>query len=153
LITANSAPLVLRWIFGKRLAWPLDFGLILKDRQRLLGPHKTWRGMLGAVVSTAVLTHLWGFTYLAGAGFGALAMCGDALSSYIKRRLRTGAGHWLPGIDQAFEAVLPLLAFGAALGVSVTAAFAALLAFTIIDLVGSRLIGIGLVGQPVISRN
>ena len=103
LVVAHSAPVVAAWIAGSRAAWPLDFGLELRDGERLLGAHKTWRGLLVAMAATGLAAGLLELPIQVGAGFGALAMAGDALSSFTKRRLRLAPGAWIPGLDQLPE--------------------------------------------------
>lgn len=96
---------------------PMDFGKVMKDGHRVLGPGKTWRGFaLGGLAGLVVgaLLHLaapavgqgavtdfggaaWPLT-VAGLAWGALL--GDAAKSFVKRRLGKERGqHWL-GPDQ-----------------------------------------------------
>lgn len=138
---ANMSP-----VFTAKLipGWktPIDFGANHKDGKRYLGNGKTWRGLLlgGATAGvTALLMSIWPlwiFTdldfgraagsslwaiFLFGFLMGFMALVGDAVESYFKRRrnLERGAA-WFP-FDQldfivfAFIAVAafhPLLANG-----------------------------------------
>jgi CDP-2,3-bis-(O-geranylgeranyl)-sn-glycerol synthase len=129
---ANMSPvLVRRWFVG--LATPIDGGRTFRGR-RVLGDHKTWRGLLtGVVVGPAVLA-LQGLLYRAGylhglalidygsaslwlgvlMGLGTLI--GDAVKSFFKRQIGIAPGaSWL-GFDQldffvgAYLFVAPLVA-------------------------------------------
>lgn len=109
LAVANTTPLLLtRWLHA-RLAWPLDAGLRFFDGRPLLGASKTWRGLAGAVLATAAAAPLLGLTAAVGAGLGAAALAGDALSSFVKRRLGLPSSSRATGLDQVPEALLPLL--------------------------------------------
>ena len=118
----NAAP-----IFAARLPWlrrldaPIDLGMSWRGA-RLLGDHKTWRGLV-AGVALATLT-LWieqllirnvplfepfvaivpGFTalplFILGPLLGLGALLGDAVESFFKRRRGTQPGEtWFP-LDQ-----------------------------------------------------
>ena len=43
---ANGTPVLAKLLLGGRWVWPVDFGLMLPDGNRLLGDAKTWRGVL-----------------------------------------------------------------------------------------------------------
>lgn len=114
---ANMAPVVAaRWTLLQPLNKAIDGGKMLGG-ERLLGDHKTWRGLLtglcmGAIIaafqftvrhtvwvetislinwSNIVSAMAWG----ALLGFGAL--CGDSAASFIKRRLHKKSGEsWQP---------------------------------------------------------
>jgi CDP-2,3-bis-(O-geranylgeranyl)-sn-glycerol synthase len=49
LIVANLLPWTAGRVCGSRWDTPLDLGLRLWDRRRLLGDHKTWRGVAVAI--------------------------------------------------------------------------------------------------------
>lgn len=110
---ANMAPVIFGWI--PVLGAPVDFGRHYRG-QRIFGVHKTWRGIVLAVI--------WGFIFFliqrylyeqvswfrqislfnyqtapvylgALAGFGAIT--GDLIKSFFKRRARIAPGSpWLP---------------------------------------------------------
>jgi CDP-archaeol synthase len=128
---ANLAPLVARRLFRSRWQTPLDGGLRFVDGRPLLGPSKTVRGVVAAVVASTVCALLLGIPIDLGALIGAMAMLGDALSSFVKRRLGVAPSAEVIGLDQVPESLLPLLAVQAALSLSalqiagVTAAFVA----------------------------
>lgn len=141
LIVANSAPVVIGWLAGPHAAWPLDFGIRLADGERLLGAHKTWRGLLAATIVAMPVATLAGLPAAIGAAFGVLAMTGDAFSSFLKRRLRLRSGHWVPLLDQLPEAVLPMSVLASELGLTMTSIAGTFLLFTALDLVASRTLG------------
>lgn len=115
---ANAAPVFAAAIpFLKKLDMPIDGGKLWHGN-KILGPHKTWRGFVaGIVVSTVVLwiqvllvgnvswarylaagvdyTHLP--VLVLGPLFAVGALGGDAIESFFKRRLniRSG-GAWVP---------------------------------------------------------
>jgi hypothetical protein len=128
---ANFAPLLARRLLRARWQAPLDGGLRFLDGRPLLGPSKTVRGLLAAIVASALCAPLLGIPMHLGALIGAMAMVGDALSSFVKRRLRVAPSAEVIGLDQVPESLLPLLAVQGALSLSplqivaVTAAFAA----------------------------
>jgi hypothetical protein len=115
---ANLAPLVARRLLRSRWQAPLDGGLRFFDGRRLLGPSKTVRGLVAAIVAAAACALLLGIPIHLGALIGAMAMLGDALSSFIKRRLGLAPGAEVIGLDQVPESLLPLLAVRGALSVS-----------------------------------
>ena len=107
----NGAPV----IFGGGLA--VDFGRTLHDGERILGDHKTMRGLLsGFVIGTIVgffESFLSGTNMTVMAAFASAgALLGDLGGAFIKRRMHIKPGQPLPGVDQ-LDFVL-----GAALAVS-----------------------------------
>jgi len=129
---ANSAPILARRLLGDRWAAPLDFGLHFADGRPLLGPGKTIRGVVAAVVATALAAWALGIAPQSGALIGAVSMAGDALASFVKRRLGVAPSGRAVGLDQIPESLLPLLAVQGLLDLSaaeimaITGAFFAL---------------------------
>ena len=134
LILANGAPWAAARLLGKRWAWPLDCGLVLRDGRRLLGSHKTWRGFFVGIALCAVLGCALGLTWTAGAGCGALALLADAVTSCVKRRLSLPPGADVPGVDQLPEALLPLIVLAPQLRLGVPAIGIVALAFLLLNL-------------------
>lgn len=118
---ANVAPVLVAKLPGLR-EWnsPIDGGRLLHG-QPLLGPHKTWRGLLaGLILATAVLYvqqllygHYDAIKYVAdgvdyshlpvlilGPLFALGALGGDALESFFKRRRGLKSGQAWVGFDQ-----------------------------------------------------
>jgi CDP-diglyceride synthetase len=110
IIWANGSPVLAKRIFGGRLAYPLDGGLILYDGARLFGPSKTIRGVLASVIVTSVASALMRQGPILGIVVALAAMTGDLISSFIKRRLGYPASSRATGLDQVPESLLPLLA-------------------------------------------
>jgi CDP-2,3-bis-(O-geranylgeranyl)-sn-glycerol synthase len=74
---------------------PLDGGLSLRG-QRLLGSHKTVRGLVTGVIAAAIIGLLQGNVIL-GAVMGFGALWGDAVKSFVKRRMNiTPGARWSP---------------------------------------------------------
>lgn len=100
---------------------PIDFGRTWKDGKPILGPGKTWRGLLLAPLVAAVLTgglrwlvlntawgdvadwSTWGpdgWWFLVAYALGLGALVGDAVKSFFKRRTGRERGAQWPGFDQ-----------------------------------------------------
>jgi CDP-2,3-bis-(O-geranylgeranyl)-sn-glycerol synthase len=100
---ANASPPLLAKLFPRWVA-PVDFALSFRGR-RLLGSHKTWRGIIGATILGGITfliqqhffpmeMHLPWFTGFLLA-FGAIV--GDSVESFFKRQLHIPAGNpWFP---------------------------------------------------------
>lgn len=109
-IAANMAP-VLAAHYGwlPRLALPLDGGRTIRGR-RLLGEHKTVRGLVVGVVFSVAVGALQS-SPLTGAALGLGALLGDAAKSLLKRQLNIPPGHPWPPLDQV-DFVLGALLLG-----------------------------------------
>ena len=118
LAAANGSPIVAKRVLGARWCMPLDGGVRFFDGRPLLGPSKTVRGAIAAHVATALAAPVLGIPIGLGALIGVAAMTGDALSSFIKRRLGVAPSAQAVGLDQIPEALLPLLAVQGPLGLS-----------------------------------
>lgn len=130
---ANMAPVFVAKVVPGWSA-PIDGGRMHRDGQRVLGAGKTWRGLAGgalfgaaAALLVAALAPHWGLVAgwdygaslgtpgwrigVFGAFVGAMALVGDAVKSYFKRRRRIASGGpWFP-FDQLDFVVFGLLAF------------------------------------------
>jgi CDP-2,3-bis-(O-geranylgeranyl)-sn-glycerol synthase len=113
---ANMSPVLVQGRFP-RLATPIDGGRSLRGR-RILGDHKTWRGLLaGIVVATGTyelqrLLHVAGLApdlalldyadhpVLPGVLLGLGTGVGDAVKSFFKRRVDIAPGASWPVFDQ-----------------------------------------------------
>lgn len=134
LTAANAAPWLAAWSLGSRFAAPIDAGMTFTDARPLLGSHKTWRGIVAAMLVCAALAPVLGYSARLGVAFAALAVAGDAASSLIKRRLHLSPGTETPGLDQIPEGLIPLLCLARPLGISVGGAFALTGVFLLLDL-------------------
>jgi hypothetical protein len=115
----------------------LDGGARFIDGQPLLGSSKTIRGIVLSIAAAALCAPLAGLAWTIGLRVGAAAMAGDLFSSFLKRRLRFVSGARATGLDQLPESVLPLLACGS------------VLSLTILD--GLVVTGLFLIGEIVLS--
>jgi CDP-2,3-bis-(O-geranylgeranyl)-sn-glycerol synthase len=110
LTLANGAPVVAKKIFDGHFALPLDFGSIFFDGRPLFGPSKTFRGIVVAILATAIGAPLMGLDPIVGITAAGAAMAGDLLSSFVKRRLNLPPSSQALGLDQIPESLLPMLA-------------------------------------------
>lgn len=139
-ISANGAPILLDDLLGRRWDWPLDGGKVLRDGRRLLGRSATVRGVFAAVSVTAFVAWLLGHPASVGALIGFLAMIGDAMSCFVKRRLGLEPGARAPVLDQVPESLLPLLAVSKPYDLSWMDVALLVLAFALFHMLLSRLL-------------
>jgi CDP-2,3-bis-(O-geranylgeranyl)-sn-glycerol synthase len=139
LAAANSAPIAAKRWLGARFDAPLDGGRHFLDGRPLLGSSKTVRGLVAAIVGTALAAPLLGWSVGVGALVGALAMLGDALSSFVKRRLGIEASGRATGIDQIPEALLPLVVMRTSLDLTWLQVGVVTLAFFALEIPVARL--------------
>ena len=105
LTVANGTPVLTKKLAGNVLAEPIDRGFRCADGQPLLGSSKTVRGLLLAIVATAVCSPLLDLDWRAGALVGSAAMAGDVFSSFVKRRMSLPASGRATGLDQIPESL------------------------------------------------
>ena len=86
LALANGTPVIAHRLLRQRWNAPVDGGRLWRDGRPILGKSKTWRGLVVGITSCALLSLVTGFGALFGALFGTLALLGDLVSSFIKRR-------------------------------------------------------------------
>ena len=90
---ANTAPvLAAKYNWFPSLNQPLN--------ERLLGSHKTWRGVFFGVIYGLIAGIILGHGALFGAALGLAALIGDAVKSFFKRRLHIAPGKSFPVFDQ-----------------------------------------------------
>lgn len=104
---ANLLPPLASLIFRDRFSRPLDGGMAWFDGRPLFGPHKTIRGILASILGGAAASPLLGVSWWAAGLAALLAMLGDLLSSFIKRRFSLHSGRNVVIVDQIFEALFP----------------------------------------------
>ncbi len=138
LLAANGSPILTRNLLGNRWGTPLDLGKTLPDGQRILGDSKTWRGLVAAVLASTLVAIAIGWDWQTGALIGLFAMLGDALSSFVKRRLGKPSSTMAPGLDHIPESLLPLLVCRSMLELSWTQVILLSLGFMIANLLLSR---------------
>ena len=140
LTLANGSPVIAKRVLGDRLAYPLDGGLILPDGAPLFGKSKTIRGIVLAVIVTAAGAPLVGVDWLIGALVGAMAMLGDLLSSFVKRRLKMASSSQATGLDQIPKSLFPLLAASGPLSLTCLEIAAVVMIFLVGEIVLSRIL-------------
>jgi hypothetical protein len=140
LVIANGAPVAAWKLLGRRWSFPVDAGVRLADGQRLLGASKTWRGVGAATIAGAVSAAALGLPATVGATTGLLAMAGDLLSSFVKRRLGIPASGVALGLDQIPESLLPLLGLREPLALGWADVAVLMVAFAITELLLSRML-------------
>lgn len=118
LAVANTSPIVVKRLLGSRWSAPLDGGLRFFDGRPLFGSSKTIRGCIAAVGATALAAPVLGIPAGLGARIGAASMLGDALASFVKRRLGLAPSDQAIALDQIPESLLALLAVRGALSLS-----------------------------------
>lgn len=140
LVTANGAPILARRLLKRHLYKPLDAGFKLADGQPLLGPAKTWRGLIAALLLTSLLAPLLGLPLWLGFLFGLLTMVGDLLTSFVKRRLGMQASSRAVGFDYLLESLLPVAVLFVPLGLVVFDAIVICVLFLVLALLLSRIL-------------
>ena len=139
ILVANGAPIIARKLLASRFNYPLDFGVQFRNHD-LLGVSKTWRGVIASVMCTALVAVLLGYSLLTGVWVALLAMAGDVLSSFIKRRLNMPPSSMAPLLDQIPEALLPAVVMHAQFGLDVASVMILVLGFIALELILSRIL-------------
>ena len=107
---ANAAPPFAKRVLGETLAQPLDGGAKFLDGRPLLGPSKTIRGIMFALVATPIAALVLGMGWKIGVVVAIAAMVGDLFSSFIKRRLGLPSSSRAIGLDHIPEALFSFIA-------------------------------------------
>ena len=140
LLVANGAPVITRVVLREWMAFPLDGGYRFIDQQPLFGTSKTVRGILAAIIATAVAASLLGLSVPQGALMGAMAMAGDLFSSFCKRRMRLPPSSMALGLDQIPESLFPLLAVKSIFVLNWNSIIILVIAFIVLELLLSQLL-------------
>jgi len=140
LIVANGAPVIAAGLLKSHWKYPIDGGRLFFDGRPWFGHSKTWRGIFSTMLATSLVAILLGFDWQLGMLFAGLAMLGDLLASFSKRRMGIAVSGraWL--LDQLPESFLPVLFLSGAIGLSLLEVFIAVGIFTILDLALSPLL-------------
>jgi len=109
LLWVNGLPPLVGILAGDRYNQPIDGGRLWFDSKPVFGPHKTIRGLLAGVVGGTAIFQLVGVVWWCAALAALLAMAGDLLSSFIKRRRTLASGEDVVILDQLFESLFPTL--------------------------------------------
>ncbi len=138
LLWVNGLPPLANMIWGERFNQPMDGGRLWFDGRPILGSHKTIRGLLISILGGAAVSPFLGLPWWVAAIAASLAMAGDMLTSFIKRRLDTPSGKDRFGLDQFFESAFPLLFLNSFLRLSLGNIIVILLFFTFTAYRGSH---------------
>lgn len=109
LLWVNFLPPLACFFRGRRFTRPLDAGRLWFDGRPIFGAHKTVGGILVSLLGGTAVFFLLGVGWQVAAMASLLAMLGDLLSSFIKRRLALDSGQSVVVLDQLFESLLPTL--------------------------------------------
>jgi CDP-2,3-bis-(O-geranylgeranyl)-sn-glycerol synthase len=140
LALANGTPVLAKKVLGGRFAHPLDGNVVFLDGRPLFGRSKTIRGVALAVLAATLGAPLIGLEWQIGVVVGCLAMAGDLVSSFVKRRLDLPPSSRASGLDQVPEALFPLLGCRDLLSLTIADIAAGVALFFIGDVVASRLL-------------
>ncbi|MGE5147456.1 MAG: CDP-archaeol synthase, partial [Candidatus Eiseniibacteriota bacterium] len=110
------------------------------DGRPLFGSSKTLRGILLALVVTALGAPIVGLEWHVGLLVAATAMAGDLFSSFIKRRMGLEPSSQAFGLDQIPEALFPMLAGGGVYGLSALDIVVGVVVFFVGEVVASRVL-------------
>jgi len=138
LLWVNFLPPLFNLILGNQFNWPLDRGLLFVDHRPVFGAHKTFRGILCSVLGGIAVFPFLGIVWWSAGLTALLAMSGDLLSSFIKRRFNVSSGKTVVVLDQIFESLFPLLFLSYLLQLSVQQMISILICFVLIAYTGSR---------------
>ena len=109
LTLANGAPVIAKRILGTYFLHPIDFGFKWFDGRRVLGRSKTFRGILASIVACSAGGIVLGVNLATSTTVALGAMFGDALASFLKRRLGIEPSGRAFGLDYIPEALVPTL--------------------------------------------
>jgi CDP-2,3-bis-(O-geranylgeranyl)-sn-glycerol synthase len=140
LLVANGAPILARDLLKEYWNAPLDGGRAWYDGRPLLGPAKTVRGLLAAVIATGCAAPLVGRSFLLGVLLGLCAMGGDLVSSCIKRRLGINSSESALGLDQSLEVLAPALVLRTSFAFQGAEIVTVVLAFFVLEIGLSRVL-------------
>ena len=139
ILVANGAPVMATYLFSHRMPLPIDFGLRLNDQQYLFGITKTWRGLFSSLIITSIVSGFMGYGIYSGLLIALLAMSGDLVSSFIKRRLKKASSSQFLFLDQIPESFFPALGMMQVISLSLIQVIVITAVFTIMELVLSYL--------------
>ncbi|WP_028581187.1 CDP-archaeol synthase [Desulfogranum japonicum] len=109
LLWVNGLPPLMAVLCKNRWSWPVDGGWLWFDGQRIFGRNKTVRGVLASILFGSLAYPLLGLSPWHAALTAALAMLGDLLTSFTKRRFPLQSGAEAVVLDQFLEALLPVI--------------------------------------------
>ena len=140
LLWVNGLPPLANMIWGERFNRPVDGGRLWFDGRPILGSHKTIRGLLISILGGAAVSPILGLSWKVTAIAAFLAMAGDMLTSFIKRRLGFSPSRQVPGLDQLPETLLPLTIYAGTLRLQWFQVLILAAVFLVLDLLFTRLV-------------
>lgn len=149
ILIANGTPVVATNLFRNRFNWPLDMGYKLVDQQPVLGPSKTWRGLLTSLAFSSVCAAYMGYEFQVGFITALFSLFGDAFSSFIKRRLKKPPSSMFLFVDQVPESLLPALVLSVDFNLSMLQVLLLVAIFILLELIlSSLLFKLGIRSKP-----
>jgi len=139
IIVANGSPIIGRWIMNGFWEMPIDGGALFIDGRPILGTSKTYRGLACSLVGTLLAGALMGLSWKISLIVSALAMVGDCLSSFVKRRFGYPSGAKALGLDQIPESLFPMLGMWNVLNLSVLGLGLTVVIFVVAELLLSSI--------------
>lgn len=109
LFLVNSLPPIGAVLMSDRYGFAVDGGKMWFDGRPIFGSHKTFRGIAAGVTGGTLAFSLLGVSWWVAGIAALLAMTGDLVSSFIKRRSILASGEEAIILDQIFESLFPLL--------------------------------------------
>lgn len=137
ILWVNFLPPLANVIWGERFNRPVDGGRLWFDKHPVFGRHKTIRGILVSSLGGMIVSPLLGVAWWVGGIAALLAMIGDLLSSFIKRRPNFPSGRNIIVLDQIFESLFPALFLSRYLEMSGLQLMLVLLCFILMAYLGS----------------
>jgi CDP-diglyceride synthetase len=131
---SNFLPILGRIALKERLSAPLDLGYKWIDNRYLLGPHKTWRGIIISVIGTGLTSHFTPLGLALGLKLATYSMSGDLISSFVKRRMGLKSGSKALLLDQGLESFLPLWVLKDSLFICWTEIILIIFSFTLLEI-------------------
>ena len=137
LLWVNFLPPLANLIWRDRFANPVDGGLLWFDKRPIFGPNKTIRGIIVSILGGSAVFPLLGLAWWLASSATLLAMAGDLLSSFIKRRFNLSSGKTVIVLDQIFESLFPSLFLSFFMSLTVAQLISILLCFIPVSYLGS----------------
>ena len=140
IIAANGAPIMVRYILGQHLSFPVDFHRNFIDGKRIFGNSKTWIGLLSIPTLSILTAWLLGLSIELGVLIGFGVVLGDLFSSFTKRRLGMKESSMAIGLDQIPESLFPFLLVNKMYNFTFLDISLAIVSFVVIELAVSRIL-------------
>ncbi len=109
LLWVNGLPSFFGVLLRDSFHYPVDGNRLWSDGRPLFGRNKTVRGIAASVAGGIAVFPILGQAWWVAGLAALLAMAGDLLSSFIKRRADFFSGKNIVILDQIFESLFPLL--------------------------------------------